>query len=96
MSTEIKGPSNNLQRLQVYVNNLKIIAEKHNVLIDFSELDRLFDETRQQITDHQLISAMETIYEIKETIIEINKDREEASKQEFQRAKICSTIYRTT
>lgn len=88
MSTEIRNPSNNLQRLQVYVNNLKIIAEKQNVLIDFSESDRLFDEARQQITDHQFVSAMETIYKIKETIIEINKDlREEASKQEFQRAK---------
>ena len=88
MSTEIKDPSNNLQRLQVYVNNLKIIAEKHNTLIDFSKLDRLFDEARQQIIDHQFVSALETIHEIQKTIMEVNKDlREEASKQEFQRAK---------
>ena len=88
MNTEIKDPSNDLQRLQVYVNSLKMITEKHNALVDFSKSDRLFDEARQQITDHQFIYALETIHEIKITIIEINKDlREEASKQEFQRAK---------
>ena len=88
MNTEIKDPSNDLQRLQVYVNSLKMITEKHNASIDFSKSDRLFDEARQQITDHQFVSALESINEIKITIIEVSKNlREETSKQEFQRAK---------
>ena len=88
MNTKIKDPSNDLQRLQVYVNSLKIITEKHNAMIDFSKSDKLFDEARQQITDHQFVSAFETIHEIKKTIREANNVlREEALKQESQRAK---------
>ena len=56
-------------------------------LIDFSELDELFKQARQQISDHEFAQALETIYEIKETIVDINKElREKASKQESQRA----------
>lgn len=84
----IKDPSNDLQRLQVYVNSLKTIAEKHNTSIDFSELDELFRLSKQQVNDNQFTIAFDTLQKIKEIIIEFNKEiRDEASKQESQRAK---------
>jgi len=84
----VKDPSNDLQRLQVYVTSLKTIAKKYNTTIDFSELDELFSQARQMISDRQFALALETLSKIKEKIVELNKElREEASKQEFQRAK---------
>jgi uncharacterized protein YcbK (DUF882 family) len=84
----VRDPSNDLQRLQAYVNSLKTIAKKHDASIDFSELDELFTKARQQIGDHQFTQALDTIHEIKETIVDVNKElREKASKQESQRAK---------
>ena len=83
----VKDPSNDLQRLQAYVDNLKIIAKKHNAPIDFSPLDVLFTEARKQISNHQFALALETLHEIKEMIVTVHKElREEASKQESQRA----------
>jgi uncharacterized protein YcbK (DUF882 family) len=83
----VRDPSNLLQRLQGYVDSIKTIAKKHNASIDFSELDELFAETKLQISDHQFALALETLHKIKETIVEVNKElREEASKQESQRA----------
>ena len=88
MRSDVRDPSGDLQRLQGYVNSLKTIAEKHNTSIDFSELDQLFAKARQQISDQQFTSASEILYEIKETIAEINKELHvEASQQESQRAK---------
>ncbi|MFQ5783148.1 MAG: hypothetical protein ACE5GR_08895 [Nitrosopumilus sp.] len=84
----VKDPSNDLQRLQVYVNSLKTIVKKYDAAIDFSELDDLFSEARKQISDHQFENALETLHEIKAYIMKINKElREESSKQETQRAK---------
>jgi len=84
----VRDPSNDLQRLQGYVNSLKTIAKTHNALIDFSELDKLFVKTRQQISDNEFEQALETLHKIKENIVEVNKElREKASKQESQRAK---------
>ncbi|MCV0410672.1 hypothetical protein [Nitrosopumilus sp.] len=83
-----KDPSNDIQRLQVYVNNLKSLAEKYKTSIDFSELDKLFELSRQQISDNQFSLASETLQKIQEIVVEINKEiREEAAKQESQRAK---------
>jgi len=83
----VKDPSNDLQRLQVYVNSLKTIAKKHDASIDFSELDKLFTKARQQISDKEFTQALDTLREIKETIVDVNKElREKASKQESQRA----------
>ena len=89
-----KNPSNDLQRLQSYLNNLKTIAKKHDASIDFSELDELVVKARQQISDHQFAQALDTIHEIKETIVDVNKElREKASKQESQRAKVYAQKY---
>lgn len=90
----VKNPSNDLQRLQSYVDNLKTIAKKHDASINFSELDELFSKTRHQISDHQFAQALDTIHEIKETIVDVNKElREKASKQESQRAKVYAQKY---
>lgn len=83
-----KDPSNDIQRLQVYVNNLKSLAEKYKTSIDFSELDKLFGLSRQQISDNQFSLASETLQKIQKIVVEINKEiREEAAKQESQRAR---------
>jgi hypothetical protein len=88
MRSDAKDPSNDLQRLLVYVTSLKTIAKKYNASIDFSELDELFNKARQEISEHQFALALETLTKIKEKIVELNKElREEASKQESQRAK---------
>ena len=82
-----KDPSNDLQRLQMYVDNLKTIAKKYNTVIDFSEVNTLFIKARQQIDDNQFTQAVETLSKIKETITELNNRlREAASQQESQRA----------
>jgi len=82
-----KDPSNDLQRLQVYVDSLKTIAKRYDAVIDFSELDTLFVKARQEINDNQFTQAIETIDTIKETITELNTNlREAASHQESQRA----------
>ena len=88
LRNDVKDPSNDLQRLQVYVNSLKTIAKKYDTSIDFSELDELFIQARQQIGKDQFAQAVDAIHEIKETIVDVNKEiREIASKQESQRAK---------
>lgn len=87
-NTTIQNPMNVLQRLEVYVNNLKIINEKQKVKSDFSELDLLFTKAHQQIRENQFSQASETIIEIKETIVQITREhQQETTKQEFQRAK---------
>ena len=90
----VKNPSNDLQRLQSYLNNLKTIAKKHDASINFSELDELVVKAKQQIDDHQFAQALDTVHEIKETIVDVNKElREKASKQESQRAKVYAQKY---
>ncbi len=90
----IQNLSNDLQRIQAYVDNLKIIAQKHNTSIDFSDLDELFILAEQQINDNQYTLASKTIHEIKDTARETKKElREEASKQESHRAKAYAQKY---
>lgn len=87
-TTPIQNPMNVLQRLEVYVNNLKIISEKQKVQSDFSQLDLLFDKAYQQISENQFSQASETITEIKASIVEIAREhQQERTKQESERAK---------
>lgn len=90
----VQNPSNDLQRLQVYVDSLKTIAKKYDTSIDFSELDELFIKAKQQIDDHQFAQALDTIHEIKKIVLDVNKElREKASEQESQRAKVYAQKY---
>ncbi len=92
--SNVRDPSNDLKRLHVYVESLKTIAKKHDASIDFSKVDRLFAEARDQVSNHQFELALETLHEIKVTIVEINKKlREKASTQESQRAKAYAQKY---
>lgn len=94
VASTAKDPTNDLKRLQVYLNSLKNIAKKYDAAIDFSKVDRLFAEARGQVSDHQYDLALETLREIKATIVEINKElREKASTQESQRAKAYAQKY---
>ena len=87
-TTPIQNPMNVLQRLEVYVNNLKIISEKQKVQSDFSQLDLLFDKAYQQISKNQFFQASETITKIKAGIVEIAREhQQERTKQESERAK---------
>lgn len=92
--SDVRNPISDLKRLFAYVESLKTIAKKHNASIDFSELDQLFSKAKQQVSDHQFAEAFETLHDIKEKVIQVNKElRETASKQESQRAKAYAQKY---
>lgn len=88
------NPSNDLLRMYSYVNNLKAIAKNHNSTIDFTQLNGLFEITRNQINNNQFNKASQTIHEIKKSIIEINAElRQQASHQESNRAQAFAQKY---
>ncbi len=94
VSSDVRNPTSDLKRLYAYVENLKTIAKKHHSSIDFSELDRLFSQAREQVSAHDYADTYETLHEIKQVVIKINKElREEASKQESERAKAYAQKY---
>ena len=94
MRTSVKDPSNDLKRLQNYVNNLKTIAKKYDSTIDFSELNQLFVKARQQINVHQFDLALDSLHEIKQIVSHINSElRKESTKQESQRANVYAQKY---
>lgn len=81
--TLTQDPSINLLRMEDYVENLRIIAQKYNASIDFSKLDELFVTAKSQIVNNQTDDALQTTHEIKQTILDINyKIRQYASHQE--------------
>lgn len=83
-----EDPSADLLRMQNYVDNLKSIAKKYNISVDFSELDDLFATAKKQIIDRQFDDALQTISKIKQLTVDFNnKIREYASQQEQSRAK---------
>jgi hypothetical protein len=90
----IPNPSNDLLRMQSYVNNLKIIAKNHNASLDFSPLDQSFAIAKNQINNNQFEEATQTIHEIKKIIIEFNAElRHQASQQESSRAQAFAQKY---
>jgi len=88
------NPSNDLHRMQGYVNSLKTIAKNQNATVDFTFLDTLFLDAKTQINNSQYIEAKQTIQKIKETIIELNTElRQQASHQETNRAQAFAQKY---
>jgi len=80
--------SSDLERIQIYVSNLKILAKKYNAPIEFEKLDNLFIQAREQINSNSIDEIKETIEEIKSIVLEINNDiRNFAAKQQEERAK---------
>jgi len=92
----VKNPTSDLLRMYGYVNNLKSIAKNQNSSVDFTQLDNLFLQARQQIGDNQYSEATDTIREIKDIIIDINNElRESASQQETNKAQSFAQRYIT-
>ena len=88
------NPSNDLHRMQGYVNSLKTIAKNQNATVDFTSLDNLFLDAKTQINNYQYAEAKQTIKKIKETIIELNAElRQQASHQETNRAQAFAQKY---
>ena len=90
----VLNPSNDLLRMQSYVNSLKIIAKNHNASLDFSSLDQSFAIAKNQINNNQFEEATQTIHEIKKIIVEFNAElRNQASQQESNRAQAFAQKY---
>jgi hypothetical protein len=90
----VQNPSNDLLRMYGYVNSLKAIAKNHNATIDFTTLNDLFADARNQISNNQFEQASQTINEIKKTIIEFNKElRQQTTQQESNRAQAFAQKY---
>ena len=90
----VLNPSNDLLRMQSYVNSLKVIAKNHNASLDFSSLDQSFAIAKNQINNNQFEEATQTIHEIKKIIIEFKAElRHQASQQESNRAQAFAQKY---
>jgi hypothetical protein len=90
----VPNPSNDLLRMQSYVNSLKVIAKNHNASLDFSSLDQSFAVAKNQINNNQFEEATQTINEIKKIIIEFNAElRHQTSQQESNRAQAFAQKY---
>jgi len=88
------NPSNNLHRMQGYVNSLKTIAKNQDTTVDFTSLDNLFLDAKTQINNYRYTEATQTIQQIKETIIELNAEiRQQTSHQETNRAQAFAQKY---
>lgn len=86
--------SNDLHRMQGYVNNLKTIAKNQNSTVDFTSLDTLFLDAKTQINNYEYTAAKQTIQKIKETIIQLNAElRQQTSDQETNRAQAFAQKY---
>ena len=82
-----KDASSDLLKLYRYTSNLKIIAEKYNISINFTELETLFFIAEKQISKKQFIKAGETTNTIKQSVYEIKKQlQDQALQQEPERA----------
>ena len=90
----VPNPSNDLLRMQSYVNSLKVIAKNQNASLDFSSLDQSFTIAKNQINNNQFEEATQTIHEIKKIIIEFNAElRHQALQQESNRAQAFAQKY---
>ena len=90
----VPDPSNDLLRMQSYVNSLKVIAKNHNASLDFYSLDQSFAIAKNQINNNQFEEATQTIHEIKKIIIEFKAElRHQTSQQESNRAQAFAQKY---
>ena len=88
------NPSNDLHRMQGYVNSLKVIANNQNATVDFTSVDNLFLDAKTQINNYRYTEATQTVQQIKEAIIELNAElRQQASQQETNRAQAFAQKY---
>ena len=90
----VPNPTNDLHRMQGYVNSLKTIAKNQNATVDFTSVDNLFLDAKTQINNYRYTEATQTIQQIKESIIELNAElRQQSSQQETNRAQAFAEKY---
>ncbi len=65
--------SSDIDRLEKYVQSLKSIAKRHNVEIDFSKINELFDIARQENSNGTYENTVRAIDDLKRVIIDVNK-----------------------
>ncbi len=83
-----------LKRAIKYLASLKSIAKRQNAGIDFTEIDRLIETTKNNIRDGNFDEAKDDINQIKRLINEINKTiRKQAKQNESDRAKSYAQKY---
>lgn len=88
--------SSEIDKLEQYVSSLKSIAKTHNVEIDFSQVDKLFDLANQQNNEGSYDAAVKTIDDLKRIIIDINKVlREDATQKKTEKARSFAQKYIT-
>lgn len=79
--------SSNLERTKKYVDSLKSVAKKHGADINFTEIDRLFVQAREQIDEEKYDDAQTTINKLNRFVLDISKTlREYANQKETDRA----------
>lgn len=83
-----------LERTEKYFINLKNIARTHGTDVDFSQLNDLFDLTKQQLREENYDEAQKSINQINRLIVDINsKLREAAQQKATDRAKVFAQKY---
>jgi len=70
-----------LNRMQKYIQNLKNIVQRQNAGVDFSEVDKLFDTAKDQISENNFDEAKNTISQLKQLLSQISKTLEKHTKQ---------------
>ena len=70
-----------LNRMQKYIQNLKNIVQRQNADVDFSEVNKLFDTAKDQISENNFDEAKNTINQLKQLLSQISKTLEKHTKQ---------------
>ena len=72
--TTTTHPEDDLARLHLYADTLKVISESMDAPVDFAPLDALFDQARHLVSQGLLHTAGDLIPEIKDNIVRIDSD----------------------
>lgn len=70
-----------LERLEKHISNLKTIAQRQNVEIDFTEIDQLIETAKNNIHNGNFDQANDNINQIKRLILDITKTLHEHANQ---------------
>lgn len=91
---DMQDLTNELLRMQQYLTNLKTLAEKHNILIDFTSVDGMVEKAKQLIREENYDDANQLIDEIKKQIAGLDKElRDKTAEQSLNRARAYAHQY---
>ena len=83
-----------INRLENYVNTLKILVAKNNISIDFTKIDELIQDAKVDITKGDMTSIEKTFADLKTTITDLqNLIKEKANQKSADRAKSFANEY---